>query len=428
MSRNQKIILLLLGIGNFIVCTAIALFYLTLSQPKTQEALQSTPVLTPSPSIIAPTKLTTPLAPTLVTTAILPTLPLPNISGPRAPLPTRDPLQGNVDVAVKAIDLVANDLIFDAAGKRIYASVPGRGGPKGNSLTAINVPAGTIGGSIFVGSEPTRLAISVDGHYVYVGLNGSGSVRRVNLATQSAESEFSLGSGFCGVLVAEDMAVVPGSSKSVVIAKRNSKCSPRHEGVSIYDEGVQRPSGTPGHTGSNSLTFSRSPSVLYGYNNETTEFGLRTMNISSSGISTSSTVPNLISGFGHQIHFENGLIYSTSGSVINPISMSLVGTFPVKGWMVPNSSAGRAYFLTLANFRDPFELRVYDLKTFVLLKTISLPELDGIPLSLIQVGPDLFASHTSADKVYLIQLQATRQALIKSLSEGFCFRLQIADC
>ena len=39
--------------------------------------------------------------------------------------------------------------------------------------------SGTITASVFVGSEPGNIALSDDGRYLYVGLNGANAVRRV---------------------------------------------------------------------------------------------------------------------------------------------------------------------------------------------------------------------------------------------------------
>jgi hypothetical protein len=150
-----------------------------------------------------------------------------------------------------------------------------------------------------------------------------------------------------------------------------------------------------------------SPSILYGYNNETTEFGLRTMTISSAGVVISQTVQNLFSGFEHRIRLEGGLLYSTSGQVVDPKRMALVGTYPVAGYVAPDSKAGRVYFLTLSSFREPLQIKSYDLHTFVLLGSVDLEQIDGLPLGFIQVGPDQFAFHTTAGRVYLIRLFRT---------------------
>src|SRR6266849_1799221 len=85
---------------------------------------------------------------------------------------------------VHPVSLATNDLVYDPGTRRIYASVPSSAGANGNSITAIDPVTGAIGPSVFIGSEPGKLALSDDGRYLYVALDGAAAVRRFNLATQ----------------------------------------------------------------------------------------------------------------------------------------------------------------------------------------------------------------------------------------------------
>ena len=67
---------------------------------------------------------------------------------------------------IRAIDLPANDLVYHPASQRIWASVPATGGQWGNSVVPIDPATGVVGTAIFVGSEPTRLALTDDGRYL----------------------------------------------------------------------------------------------------------------------------------------------------------------------------------------------------------------------------------------------------------------------
>lgn len=225
-----------------------------------------------------------------------------------------------------------NDIIYLRSRRVIYASVPSTGGSYGNSIIAIDPFSKQIVGSVFVGSEPNRIAVSDDDQYLYVGLDGAAAIRRVILDTMSADIQFSLGSGSNGIFFAEDIAVLPNFPDSVAVSRRNSCCSPRHEGVAIYDSGVMRPTTTPGHTGSNAIESGGSASVLYGYNNETTDFGFRRMAINATGVSVVTNLQNIIQGFNVDIRYSNGRLYSTTGTIIDPVANTLVGTFAVGGF------------------------------------------------------------------------------------------------
>jgi hypothetical protein len=91
---------------------------------------------------------------------------------------------------MRLVALSTNDLVADRFTQRLYASVPSRaGGPPrsggpGNSVTAIDPLSGKIGPSIFVGSEPGKMALS-DGGRSPAGRRGGGRAA-VGIVTLSA--------------------------------------------------------------------------------------------------------------------------------------------------------------------------------------------------------------------------------------------------
>src|SRR5579884_505110 len=92
------------------------------------------------------------------------------------------------------LELPINDIVYNAKDGLIYASIPGYAGENlGNSIAAIDPTTGILQKTIFVGSEPNRLALSDDGTQLFVGLDGAGAVRQVNLTTATAGVQFSLG-------------------------------------------------------------------------------------------------------------------------------------------------------------------------------------------------------------------------------------------
>lgn len=323
--------------------------------------------------------------------------------------PTESSSEELVDVlTAKQISLVTNDLIYDPKTQTIYASLPGSPG----SIRSINPTTGDIGPPIPVGNEPLKLAISDNGQYLYVGLDGEAAVQRIDLTTQTAGMKFSLGSNAASTAYyVEDIEVLPGSSDSVAISRRYKAASPRHAGVAIYDNGVQRPTTTPDHTGSNVIEFSALPSRLYGYNQETTEFGFRRMTVDASGVTVfdvfDSFMGDLITGFGVDIKFDGGLIYTTSGRVIDPEARTVVGTFslPVTlGNLVkPDSATGQVFFLTEGGPLGTWSIRSFDTTTRQLIGSENIPGVAGTPGSLIRWGPTGLAFRTTGGQVFLIE-------------------------
>ena len=305
-------------------------------------------------------------------------------------------------VAVRQITLATKDLVYDPLTQRIYASVPSSAGGIGNSITQIDPVLGTVGASVSIGSEPGKLAISDNSQYIYVALGGAAAVRRFDLTTQTAGLQFSLGSGISGVYSAEDISVMPGQADTVAISREDPNFN--HGGVAIYDNGVVRANTTPPPTGSNVIEFSPNASTLYGYNNESSEFGLRKMAVDSFGVTVVSTTRNLISNFGTNIVQHNGLLYSTRGQVVDPETLTRVGTFPLTdfpSFVLPDSSANRVYFLS-GFFSSTVTLRAFDLTTFVQVGSLSINGISGNPSSLIKWGTDGLAFRTSGNQVFLV--------------------------
>lgn len=312
---------------------------------------------------------------------------------------------------VVEVPLQVNDIIYDPVRGTIYASIPGSAGPNGNTITKIDPVTGATGPSIFVGSEPGELAISDDAQFLYVSLDGAASVRRVDLTTFTADIQFSLGtSPTYGPLYAEDIEVQPGNAGTVAVSLIRSGVSPRHGGVAIYDDGIQRPNITPDHTGSNRIEFSSIPSTLYGYNNETTEFGFREMLVDINGVTVLDVSRDFISGFGVDIEYQDGRVYSTSGVVLEPETPMILGTYAV-GFVqsvVPDAVANRTYFLSSNGSID-----VFNLTDFTFIENIDVVEAIGTSDNLIHTGNSNLAFSTDSSQVLLLTTEATPQAFMK---------------
>ena len=276
-------------------------------------------------------------------------------------------------VVYRAITLSAQDLIYDRPGARIWASVPGTAPDRANTLTPIDPATGTMGASVLIGSDPGKLAISDDFTSIYVALESGAQVRRFDVAAQMPGLAFAMGSDpLLGQYYARDIAVAPGNPGTIAISRKQLA------GVAIYDNGVKRPVQTAPapFTSSSVIEFSSSPSILYGYNNETTDWGFRTMSVDASGVTTTNVQSNLISGFGTDIQFEGGRVYSTNGRVIDPVSRTLLGTFslpspPDYRGVVADPSLGRVFFLHSSS--QFIRILAFDINTFTQTGSFTLP-------------------------------------------------------
>jgi hypothetical protein len=298
---------------------------------------------------------------------------------------------------IRQIPLTANDVIYSPATMMLYASVPSSVGVGGNSIKTIDPTTGTINNSVFVGSEPNKLALADDGSTLYTSLNGAFAVRRFDISTQTAGAQFPLGQESNGVYAAADLAVLPGSPDSVAVARTLTTFG-FSSNVAVFDNGVRR--ATTASTSSSFLAFSASAAKLYGSGSFN---GLTTMTINTSGVTIAST-NSLTSGW--RTKFDAGLIYAGSGQVVNPDTGTLLGTFSGTNTQafVPDSSVGRAYYLVPDQFGSSTRtLKAFDINTFVLVGSLTITGVSGDTTNLVRWGSNGLAFRTSGNQLFIIQ-------------------------
>jgi hypothetical protein len=274
----------------------------------------------------------------------------------------------------KRIAFEANDLVYDPATKKIYASAAFQ-----DSIVAIDPVTGVIGPSLTVGSRPYKLAISDNSQFLYVGLNGEGAIQRILIPAFTLDIKFSLGTDNIGnTLMAEDIEVVPGSPQSIAVARMSGDF---HQGVAIFDNAIQRPMTTPSSfTGSNVIDFGPSSSVLYGHNRVVNSGNFFTMSVNASGV----TIINTTSFETHvngriNFEFDAGRIYLNTGKVILPSPPTLAGIFqglpPAFGttetFGLVRPDNGRTFFLPYPG--DTQTLFVYDQSSLQLIGSQKIP-------------------------------------------------------
>ncbi len=313
--------------------------------------------------------------------------------------PGEDGGESNVVYFAVFVSQACNDLIYDPVGGLIWASVPNSGG---NGVLSIDPYTGERSPLVFVGGEPAKLAISIDGQSLFVALNTPGAGLQFDIPSRTPGIQFTLGTGYAGLpLLVEDMQVLPGRSDSVAISKRDQSIRPRHAGVAIYDSGVMRPTYTTRPSGNNVIQFSNSSDRLYGYNTESTGNDFHRLQVDDSGVVILDSVRGLIV-YAQDIRFDryDERIYSNTGRAIDPERMILLGTFPnvTSGSLVaPDSANGRTFYLT----GDTHILRVFDPNTFTPLSQAQIPGVSGSVTSLIRWGDDGLAFR-AGNQIFII--------------------------
>jgi trimeric autotransporter adhesin len=239
------------------------------------------------------------------------------------PSPGVSSLPTNFDVTYKTtvttVDLPANDIVYDPYAQLIYASVPSSYGPNGNSIAVIQPKTGKITGYHYAGSEPNQLALSADAQYLYVGLNGNGSVQRLILPNFTPDIDVSLGIGYSGgPNVANSLQVSPSSDHTWAVSTETTTCCYGYA-TYFYTDATQLHDSIA-NSGISQIIFASS-STLYAYYSG----NLTPVTVSSNGGTAGAQWSGLVEG--SSIAYADGLIYGTAGEAFNPATGLLLGTY-----------------------------------------------------------------------------------------------------
>lgn len=265
-------------------------------------------------------------------------------------------------------DLSIGGITAAAGEDTLYIALTSSSANYPNAVIAVDAPTASVLWSTFVGSEPQALALADDGSYLYVDLDGAAQVRVINVPSRQACRSFALGtSRASGPLYAGDMAVLPGTPETIVISTRRKGVSPDFGGVFVYDHGFARPVSTRDHTGARMIEVADA-STVYGYNNSSTEFGFRELEITATGITEIWNERDFIGGFSVDIVYDSGRVYATNGTAVDVAGPTLVGTFQASGAVAVEDSVAEAFFLT-----GPSTVSVYDTNTLLWKRDVSLP-------------------------------------------------------
>jgi hypothetical protein len=270
--------------------------------------------------------------------------------------------------SVRSLPFPARDIVYDGMRNRIYASLDSTAGARANTVVAIDPVTGEVTASVSVGVQPGVLALSDDGTTLWVAVNGTRQVRRLALPSLTPGTVFSIGDG---PLEVGDMKVMPNRAGTVAVSLRSTCCTPRYEGVAIYDDGVRRPRTDDGGTGPNTIAFDETGTLLYGLSNEGTA-AFYTLRVQSDGVVVTRQTPGLLSGGYDRMQYAGGRAYSFGAPIADATRHWEIGRFSEIGnptSMALDTWTGRAFYVDLSSGRD---LKVMDINTFVPLGSIPL--------------------------------------------------------
>jgi hypothetical protein len=308
-----------------------------------------------------------------------------------APIQVANPTPGGGVSAIvpltiyDVVNVPANAILFDPYAQSLYATVPNSAvGLTGNSVVSINPFTGAVGTPVAVGSQPTVMAETADGNYLYIGLSGSNSLAQFNLLTGSVAATIPLTYASKST-PALSLAAMPGTDTTLAIGISNTWYN-----FGIFDvsgnTGSFRPNVSGIYEGLNPVFAS--PTELYAYDSQTSGAEFYRYSINANGLTLiDGTTLDGMGGFSGGFQLANGLVYGGAGGIANPSTTppSQIASLPLidfygsgdTGYGVASSPdpSLQKDFVMLENTAGTwaYGLMRYDLKTYLPEAVLNMP-------------------------------------------------------
>ncbi len=290
--------------------------------------------------------------------------------------------------------------VWDKSSQLLYVATADYDGAYPNSVLAMDPTTGNVVQSRSVESDPAFLSDSADGEYLYVAYASATNLTQLTLpglnTTATAALQSQGNTFFPG-----DLKAAPQNPHTVAATLLSSERVPEAVGgIVIFQDGTALPDSLPGFgqagqtvsalydvlawSASDQLLTSAASSV------DANSSPLYLLQVDSSGVSYIGQGSTAFNTPG-DIHsdFGTNLIYSDGGSVINPSTGVIVGSYGASGLMAPDSSLNRVFILgqtTAQANMNSYTIQSFDQKAFNLVSSITLANVSGTPIELVRWG------------------------------------------
>ena len=338
--------------------------------------------------------------------------------------PQSSPTLQSVSPGVQRIDFQVNAISSLPGSSNLAFATPSTDGDLGNSLVIFNPTTGQVESSVFVGSEPMVLAPTLDGSSIYTSLAGERRVARVDLAAGARDLLFTADpSGGSAQFDIFDMVVGPDGGLAVSYPATPGLPVPyAGAAIAVFDNAGVRPEVAWNTQGPSQylpatfkLAFDSSGSKLYAQNTYLSPSTTNRMTVTPAGVRWLSGVNGLLAG---EIRSVQGLVYGSTGNVVDPERSRLVGRFAYPGiaatldHVCVDLAAGRVYFSYVNAAESDVGIAVFDSNTHSMLGRASITrDLNISVQTLVRYGDGGLAFLTSdvrtnATRVWLMQTAA----------------------
>jgi len=316
-----------------------------------------------------------------------------------------------------AVNQSTNDMVWDPVNQVFYISVPSSATTNANQVCIFN-PASLTITSCQAGNEPDVLAISDDSHYLYVGMDGIGSVQRFILPSLTPDISYSLGNYETGdPYFALDIQVEPDAPDTTAVSKGANVDPQAQGGITVYDGSTPRANssvgcGVPNGQCADSIQWNSDGTQIYGANSDTGSLDFYTFAVDSSGVTLQQDYPSVFWNPPGRIQYnsDRDLIYSEDGfHVINPSTGLPAGFLEGGGAPVaPDSSLNTVFMLVqyIWQRNSNYTIELFDMTHYVPIGGIPFPTTAQVetstPLRLLRWGSNGLALNFKGDQIYLL--------------------------
>ncbi len=292
----------------------------------------------------------------------------------------------NIDVVpagivARTLRIASTDMVADSTRGKLWVA-------SANGVSSLDPTTGTLSTSIPLSGNPSVLALSDDGSTLYAGLQDLGTVRRLDLTTNTAGSSFSVSTTrFGSAGYATDIAIQPGSDNTLAVIRRDSD-SFNDEGPIIFDNGVQRANYLGFYSAAQSVWTAPNRIVAYPGSFE----GLQEVSVDDQGATPVRSV-NTLADLGRRLVLVGTRLYSANGVVIDSTTLAPIGSFvqtilegsnPIYCGPAIDVGRKRAYFIEVGATGSYARLHIYNTESFA---EVASQRISGITIAALPNSP-----------------------------------------
>ena len=301
---------------------------------------------------------------------------------------------------VAQINCAFSDAIFDPTRNVIYATLPSFAGVNGNSVATIDATTGIILDTIFAGSEPSNLSMSVDGNTLFVALREATKYAVIDLQAAAAQPAVVLELNRFNrkPVFAIDLAVSPTNASTLLVAARQE--------IAVYENGIRLKETVAFYGPVRDVLIDQDGVSAFTQKSGAAGDVLGILTIDSGGVSlTDENSTTLRAG---SLKLADGKLYDRFGVIADSASLAVLGNCDA------SSSFGTRLVEPSENSNDVFYvdqsadsvLTICGDDTFANSKQVNVPlegSLNSPPLSLEEAGTNRLVM-TSSDKLIIFQV------------------------